>query len=522
MTKKLSAFLEALTAKLPPERMSHEGMLKDDPVISGIENDSRKVREKGIFVAIKGYQSDGHSFIDSAIQNGASCLIIDDQDYDTIYKKHLDTLPIVSFKNTRVALALLSRIYYDNPSQKLKLIGVTGTNGKTTITYMIREILRKAGRKVGLLGTICNYIDDRKIESPVTTPDSLELNRLFHKMVNEGIEYAVMEVSSHALFLDRVHGLNFDCVIFTNLSEDHLDFHKNMDEYLRVKELILDVLSQSDKNHTLAVLNQDLEFSDRLISKTQRLKLTYKTYGLTDQADYQGKDIQFSLSNSTFIVKNEGKSQPIEIPMPGRFNIYNTLASFAAVGFLGIPIGDIQAGFKNISVPGRFQMIQEGNGAFIVIDYAHTDDAIQNVLSTLRDLKPRRIISVFGSGGDRDKGKRPLMGEVSGKMSDLTIVTSDNPRTEDPNQILDDIIVGINKVQGKYIKIENRYDAIKKAIHLSEEGDLVLIAGKGHEDYQILKDKTIHFDDKEAVEDVLKKYSSNEPVGSHLSGRDDG
>ncbi|HEO65179.1 MAG TPA: UDP-N-acetylmuramoyl-L-alanyl-D-glutamate--2,6-diaminopimelate ligase [Spirochaetes bacterium] len=504
MAMKLSAILESLTAMLPPERTTHNGPLNDDPLISGIENDSRKVSEKGIFVAIKGYQSDGHHFIDSAIQSGASCLVIDDLDYDTVYKKYQDALPILSFKNTRKALALLSRLYYDNPGQKLKLIGVTGTNGKTTITYMIREILRKAGRKVGLLGTICNYIDDKKIKSPVTTPDSLELNRLFHEMVNKGIQYAVMEVSSHALYLDRVYGLDFDCVIFTNLSEDHLDFHKDMDEYLRVKELIFDVLSQSTKHPTLAVVNQDLDFSDRLISKAQRLKLNYKTYGLTEQADYYGTDIHFSLSNSAFIVKNGTESQSIEIPMPGRFNIYNTLASFAAVRFLGIPLADIVAGFKDISVPGRFEMIQSGNGAFIVIDYAHTDDAIQNVLSTLRDLKPRRIISVFGSGGDRDKGKRPLMGEVSGKMSDLTIVTSDNPRTEDPNLILDDIIVGINRVQGKYIKIESRYEAIKEAIHLSEEGDIVLIAGKGHEDYQILKDKTIHFDDKEAVEDVLK------------------
>ncbi len=507
MAMELSAILDSLTTMLPPERMSHNGTLNNDPLVSGIENDSRKVSAKGIFVAIRGYQSDGHHFIDSAIQNGASCLIIDDQEYDTVHGKYPDTPPIVSFKNTRKALALLSRIYYDNPSQKIKLIGVTGTNGKTTITYMIREILRKAGRKVGLIGTICNYIDNKKLKSPVTTPDSLELNRLFHEMVNNGIQYAVMEVSSHALYLDRVYGLEFDCVIFTNLSEDHLDFHKNMDEYLSVKELIFDILSQSKKRHTLAVVNQDLEFSDRLISKAQRLKLNYKTYGLTEQANYQGMDIDFSLSKSNFTVKYEGESQPIEIPMPGRFNIYNTLASFAAVRFLDIPIADIMAGLKDISVPGRFEMIQGGNGAFIVIDYAHTDDAIQNVLSTLRDLKPRRIISVFGSGGDRDKGKRPLMGEVSGEMSDLTIVTSDNPRSEDPDQILDNIIAGINRVQGKYIKIENRYEAIKKAIHLSEEGDLILIAGKGHEDYQILKDKTIHFDDKEAVGDVLKNRS---------------
>jgi UDP-N-acetylmuramyl-tripeptide synthetase len=314
-----------------------------------------------------------------------------------------------------------------------------------------------------------------------------------------------MEVSSHALYLDRVFGLEFDVVVFTNLSEDHLDFHKTMDEYLASKELILDRLAESSKKQKVAVLNNDLEFTDRLISRSNKLNLKYVTYGITNPSDFQGIDIHFTLSHNDFTTQFNNKKVPLKVPMPGKFNIYNTLSAFATATILGVDTSIIQSGLAKVSVPGRFQLIQSQNGAYIIIDYAHTDDALRNVLNTIRSLSPKKIITVFGCGGDRDRGKRSLMGEVSGKMSDLTIVTSDNPRTEDPSRIIDDIIVGVKKTSGTYLKIENRAEAIRKAIELSEAEEVILIAGKGHEDYQILRDRTIHFDDKEVSESIIRE-----------------
>ncbi len=471
--------------------------------VNGIAIDSRKVENDFLFVAISGYKSDGHIYIDSAYKNGASCIAIDQQHVNDIKDEIKNNLPIIVFEDTRKAIAILSKIFYDNPSQKLKLVGVTGTNGKTTITYMLKNIFQTAGHKVGVIGTICNYIGDKKIENNITTPDSLDLNSLFHQMIQEQVTHVFMEVSSHALYLDRVLGLNFDCVIFTNLSEDHLDFHKNMEDYLLTKMKILNILSQSDKKSTLAILNSDLDFSKDLISKSQSLNLNYVTFGIHNDSTYKGTNIEYSLSHSRFTIQNGSFHSKLKIPLPGRFNIYNTLCSFAAAIFLGIPNDAIQTGMDKVSVPGRFQIIPTPNEAYVVVDYAHTDDALINVLSTIRALNPNRIISVFGCGGDRDKGKRPLMGAVSGKMSDITIITSDNPRTEDPQQILKGIIQGVEQTTGKYLSIESRYSAINEAIQLSEKGDVILIAGKGHENYQILKDRTIHFDDKETVQEII-------------------
>jgi UDP-N-acetylmuramoyl-L-alanyl-D-glutamate--2,6-diaminopimelate ligase len=469
--------------------------------ILGIENDSRKVKPGYIYVAVVGYKTDGHKYIDSAIQNGAVCVFVEDENHSLI---NTTSIPVIPYNNTRKALAHLTKIFYDNPSKHLKLIGVTGTNGKTSITYMLKYILESKGEKVGLIGTICNYIGDKQLNSSVTTPDSLELNRLLNLMVVDNVNYVIMEVSSHALFLDRVYGLNFDSIVFTNITEDHLDFHNTMEEYLKVKESAFDLLSQSEKTKKLAVINNDLLVSKRLIQKVNDLGLNYVTYGINNQSDYMAVDINFTISNSSFRVENTSKHFNLNIPLPGKFNIYNTLASFAVAMSFGIDDKSILLGLKGVLIPGRFQLIKTPIDSFVIIDYAHTDDALKNVLTTIVELSPRRVISVFGAGGDRDKDKRYLMGLVAGELSDLSIVTSDNPRTENPHRILDDIIIGINKVSGSYIKIADRYNAIKKAITLSKNGDIVLIAGKGHEDYQIFKDKTIHFDDKEVSEEVIR------------------
>ncbi len=466
--------------------------------IAGIENDSRNVKDNYVFVAVKGYKSDGHRFVKSAVEKGACCIFVEQEEYAAI-SASVKSIPVIPYQNTRKALALISKYFYDDPSQKLTLIGVTGTNGKTSITYIIRQILMQAGKKVGLIGTICSYIGDTSIPNPVTTPESLEINRLLHKMVLAGIEYAVMEVSSHALYLDRVTGLEFDCIGFTNLSVDHLDFHNDMQEYLRAKELMFEVLEQSRKQNKIAVLNKDLDISTRLCEKATQHNLNYLTFAMVNQADYQGISPEYSLSHSQFIIKNQVDEISVCVNLPGKFNVYNTLTSYAILKFLQIDLSSILSGLKNVSVPGRFQLIKSPNGAFVIIDYAHTNDALKNVLTAIKELNPNHIYSVFGAGGDRDKGKRPLMGEEAGIVSDLSIVTSDNPRSEEPEMILDDIVVGVKKTGGDYIKIVDRYQAIKKAVELSEQGDIILIAGKGHEDYQIFKDKTIHFDDKEAA-----------------------
>lgn len=476
-----------------------------DLAISGIEVDSRKVQDGYIFVAVKGYKTDGHQFIKSAIEKGASCIIIEKEELDNtkplIENKDIILIP---YNNTRKALAIVSKIFYDDPSSKLKLIGVTGTNGKTTITYMIREVLHYSNIKTGLIGTISNYIDNEKIPSPVTTPDALELNRLFYRMVEKQIEYVIMEVSSHALYLDRVYGLDFDAAIFTNLSEDHLDFHSDMDDYLNAKLLFLDRLAESKKQNKLILINGDSPAGNNFIDKAKKLNLNYKSYGIEKPHDILAKDIQFDIAKSQFSIKMNGDNTALSIHMPGKFNVYNALSAYGVVKFFNLTEEKIQKGLNQTSVPGRFQVIPSEKGAFFIIDYAHTDDALENVLKTIKDLKPKRIITVFGCGGDRDKGKRPLMGAVSATLSDYSIVTSDNPRTEDPDSILEDIIVGVKENNGDYIAIVSRYDAIKKAAEMSEKDDVILIAGKGHEDYQILKDKTIHFDDKETVENLLK------------------
>ncbi len=488
------------TLKLILNKININHTINKDIDILGIENDSRKVKPGYIYVAIVGYKTDGHKYIQSAIQNGAVCVFVEKNYNSTKEYK----IPIIPYNNTRKALAYLAKIFYDNPSKNIKLIGVTGTNGKTSITYMLKYILESKGEKVGLIGTICNYIGNKQINSSVTTPDSLELNRLFSLMVMDNVSYVVMEVSSHALLLDRAFGLNFNSIIFTNITEDHLDFHNTMEEYLKVKESAFDLLSQSKKSNKLAVINNDLLVSQRLIQKVNGLGLSYITYGIDNKSDYMASNIKFTLFNSYFKIENASKDFNINITLPGKFNIYNTLASFAVASYFDIDDKNISLGLNRVLIPGRFQLIKTPINSFVIIDYAHTDDALKNVLTTIVELNPKRIISVFGAGGDRDKDKRYFMGLVAGELSNLSIITSDNPRTEDPHNILNDIIVGINKANGSYIKIVDRYNAIKKAITLSKSGDIVLIAGKGHENYQIFKDKTIHFDDKEVSEKVIK------------------
>ena len=462
-----------------------------DQEINKINYDSRKVQNNDVFVCIKGFNSDGHKFVSSAIENGATVIICE----DTISTDK--DVTVVKVKDTRKALAVIGANYYDNPSKKMKLIGVTGTNGKTTTAFMIKTILEAEGHKVGLIGTIANYIGNQKLETERTTPESLELQELFNDMVNKGCSYCVMEVSSHSLALDRVYGIEFEAGIFTNLTRDHLDFHKTFENYYNEKFKLF-------TRSKYKIVNIDDTYGKRVFEDLNNLEADHVyTYSIKKEGDYRAYDEVCESKHIGFKMKLRGRVEAFIVGLAGEFNIYNSLGAIAATDNIGISVGSIKKGIEDVVVPGRCEMVgNKYNIPYtIILDYAHTPDGLDNILKTARGFTKKRLITVFGCGGDRDKVKRPQMGQIATEISDIAIVTSDNPRTEEPAAIIDDIIAGINK--DNYEVIENRKDAIKRAISLGEAGDVIVIAGKGHEDYQILKTGKIHFDEREVVDDIL-------------------
>lgn len=444
-----------------------------DVQVKGIALDSRKVRPGYLFIAIKGFEEDGHQFIEEAARGGASCLVVEEE----IEKI---SLPVVRVPNSRRAAGLLAAKFYGYPAKKLRLIGVTGTNGKTTTTYLLESIFKKAGIKVARLSTTEYRIGKEVFRAAHTTPDAVELQRLFAYALSKGITHVVMEVSSHALFLERIAGCEFAYGLFTNLSHDHLDFHKSMDDYFSAKLSLFDGSVPVEK----AIINIDDPYGTRIAEKTR------------------AKIIPYQLSSNNYQLSIKGV--PVHLKLPGRHNLYNALAASMVALSEGIEPQTIKEGLETLeSVPGRFEVVSFDNPK-VVVDYAHTPDALRNVLSLCREFKPGRIITVFGCGGDRDRKKRPVMGRVASQMSDLAIITSDNPRSENPEEIIKEIEAGI-KSKGSYQVVVDRREAIGKAIGLAKEGDLVLIAGKGHEDYQILRDKTISFDDREVAREILNE-----------------
>ena len=457
--------------------------------IKNINYDSRKVKENDLFVCIKGIVADGHKYASSAINSGAKAIICED-DIEG-YRK--DTT-VIKVKNSRSALAKSAANFYDNPSKKMKMIGITGTNGKTTTAFMIKTVLEKAGKKVGLIGTIANFIGDEKIDTERTTPESLEMQELFKDMVDKNCEYCVMEVSSHSLALDRVYGIEFEVGIFTNLTRDHLDFHKTFENYYQAKAILF-------KRSRVSVINIDDSYGKRLSQEIKESKIL--TYSITNDGDFIAEDEKFGSTNIGYKLKYDNKKEDVLVNLPGEFNIYNSLGAIAGSLSLNIDIEAIKEGMKDVVVLGRCEMVgKKYNLPYtIILDYAHTPDGLDNILKTARGFTKNRLISVFGCGGDRDKVKRPQMGKIGADLSDIAIVTSDNPRTEEPKSIIEDIVKGIDK--DNYVIIENRKDAIKKAIEMAKSGDVVVIAGKGHEDYQILKTGKIHFDEREVVDEIL-------------------
>ncbi|MBU5590797.1 UDP-N-acetylmuramoyl-L-alanyl-D-glutamate--2,6-diaminopimelate ligase [Clostridium sp. MSJ-4] len=461
--------------------------------INHIQYNSKKVNANDMFFCIKGLKVDGHLYIEDAIDKGAKVIVLEDE---KIIDKRKD-ITVIKVEDTRKALAIVSSNYYENPSKKLKLIGVTGTNGKTTASYMIKGILEEAGYKVGLIGTIANFIGKSKLPSERTTPESLELHGLFSHMVEEGIEYCVMEVSSHSLALDRVYGITFKSAIFTNLTRDHLDFHKTFDNYYQSKLKLF-------KNSKYVSINIDDDYGKQILKDILNNSATKNTYSIRNFSDFKAYNIKNYPDGISFSINYEGEESNIKVDIPGYYNVYNSLGVISICCNEGISMEQIKAGLKKVVVPGRCEILTKDKelGFDIILDYAHTPDGLENVLLSLRELTEGRLISVYGCGGDRDKTKRPIMGEIGSKLSDITIITSDNPRTEEPRSIIEDILSGI-ECRKNCISIENREEAIEKAISIAKKGDIILIAGKGHETYQVLKEKTIHFDEREIVEKVL-------------------
>ncbi len=461
--------------------------------IGGISYDSRTIKPGDLFVAISGMQMDGHDFVEEAVNKGASAVLVER------HFSNLD-LPQVVTENTRYALGLVSANFYDHPHRKLRVLGVTGTNGKTTTTYLVKSVLEQAGYKVGLIGTIQSIIGDRALESGRTTPESLDLQRLFSKMVDEGTDFAIMEVSSHALDLHRTAGVTFAGTLFTNLSQDHLDFHPTMDAYFAAKAKLF--LSQECP----AVLNVDDPWGVKLQVLNPSRALTY---GVAEGADFRAENIQLENGGVSYILNTEAGQIPINLQLTGHFNVYNSLGAAALCFSQGVSLEAIKAGLQALSgVPGRFEKVENDRGLNVVVDYAHTPNGLENILYSGRELTPDgRLIVVFGAGGDRDKSKRPLMGAVAARLADVIIITSDNPRSEEPTAICSSIEKGLLQTNSlvTYEIIVDRRTAIERAVEIATPDDLVIVAGKGHETYQESARGRIHFDDREEVRRAIKE-----------------
>ena len=470
--------------------------------IEGIESNSKNVKKGFLFIAIKGFAVDGHKFIESAIENGAIAIMVE-EGCDLKGLKLPSDITIVMAKNTREALAISSANFYNNPSRKFKLIGVTGTKGKTTTTFMIKEILEKAGKNVGLIGTIATYINGKMLkESDRTTPESLELQQLFSKMVEEKVEYVVMEVSSQSLKLHRVDGCNFDIVLFTNFSEDHISEkeHPDMEDYFKSKLKLFEMCKTG-------IVNTDDLHGNKIPKMFPDSDIT--TYGIDNFANLVAKDITITNSFADFRVKVSDRNERVKVGIPGRFSIYNSLAAICVAKKLGIDGETIKEALAQVRVPGRSELVDNKLELPIMIDYAHSPESLENILQAVKSYTRGRVISVFGCGGDRDPGKRPIMGEISGRIADITIITSDNPRTEDPQKIVDQIEQGIKKTNGTYKVIVDRVEAIKEAIKMANKRDLIVLAGKGHEPYQEINGVKHPFDERIIVKEIIEELQKD-------------
>lgn len=465
--------------------------------IKGMQIDSRRVSQGDLFICLRGFTVDGHDFASQAVEQGAVALVVEER---------LDiNVPQVVVPDTRRAMAILSTHFFGNPTEKLNLIGVTGTNGKTTTTHLIHHILTEWGRKAGLIGTISMRIGERTVEMKNTTPEALDLQRYFYEMWEAGAEYATMEVSSHALDLGRVRGCQFRTAVFTNLTQDHLDYHETMDNYREAKSLLFSQLGNGYSTHkpVFAVLNADDEASAYFAKRTAAQVITY---GIDSPADVRAKNIVIDGQGTSFEVETFRGNIRLTLQLVGKFSVYNALATLTTCLLEGVPLDVIKQSLESVTgVNGRFERVDEGQDFTVLVDYAHTPDSLENVLQTVKEFAEARVFCVVGCGGDRDRTKRPIMAQIAAKYSDVAVLTSDNPRTEDPERILNDMVEGLTDVDPhRFTAILDRREAINFAIKEAGTKDVVLIAGKGHETYQEINGKRYDFDDREVAREALK------------------
>ena len=489
----MSWTLREIIAKLPA---AHYRMLPEhNPEVLTLAHDSRKVEPGTLFVCLPGATVDGHAFAAAAVANGAVAVLAQRE------VEVGDKVPVIVTPDVRQAVERIAPWFYREPSAQLRMIGVTGTNGKTTTTHIIRSILNLAGQPCGVSGTLHTLIGDRVIPAKNTTPDVLDLQSTLRDMADSGMRAVAMEVSSHALALGRVAGCEFDTAVFTNMTQDHLDFHQTMENYRDAKALLFRRLADdnSRKGNKAAVANIDDPAGEYMLAQTSARRISY---GLSEQADLRAVDIDLRPEGSRFRVTGQWGEFDVQSPLTGLFNVYNMLAAIGAALAEGIETPVIQAALAEFdSVPGRFERVDIGRPFSVIVDYAHTPDGLENVLKTAKQFVRGRLIAVFGCGGDRDRTKRPIMGELAARYADRVIVTSDNPRSEDPAFIIGQIMAGIATpaARQKTTTEPDRRTAIEQALAMGEAGDVIVIAGKGHENYQILADRTIHFDDREVV-----------------------
>lgn len=494
----MSKKLQELIALLPGAQI--EGSL--DGMITQITYDSRQVGPGSLFIALSGSKVDGHDYVATACRQGAVAVLVE---------KDVAEAPgatVIKVADTRAAMQAVTPWFFDYPSRTLRMIGVTGTNGKTTTTHIIRAILMRAGFKVGLIGTIHSLVGERVLPVKNTTPDVVDLQNLLAEMVKEKVDYVVMEVSSHALALGRVSGTEYDVGVFTNITRDHLDFHITFDNYIDAKAELFRMVSAPEavKKGKAAIVNIDDPAGDTMLKSCGCRSITY---GVEGKADLAATDINVRSRGASFVIKGPFGSMPLNLKITGVFNVYNVLAACGAALAEGVDVNTIKAALEEFqSVPGRFELVDAGQPFTVIVDYAHTPDGLENILKTARQFAEGRIIVIFGCGGDRDRTKRPIMGRLAMEYGDVVIATSDNPRTEDPAFILQEIEVGLkdaSRGEKPYEVIIDRREAIARAIHLAKANDVVVIAGKGHETYQILRDRTIDFDDREIAREIIRE-----------------
>ncbi|WP_059170050.1 UDP-N-acetylmuramoyl-L-alanyl-D-glutamate--2,6-diaminopimelate ligase [Bacillus sp. FJAT-27445] len=482
------------------KHLHQPGALPDEnPEIVSVEDSDSKVIDGSLFICIKGYSVDGHDFAETAVKKGAAAIVA---------QRPLDcSVPVFIVRDTTRAKAVIADAFYGHPSHGIHLTGITGTNGKTTTSHLIEQIFADAGNKTGLIGTMYTKIGDKKYDVKNTTPESLTLQKTFRMMADEGVTHAVMEVSSHALDYGRVHGTDFNVAVFTNLTQDHLDYHKTMEKYRQAKSLLFSQLGNtySENSPKFAVLNSDDPASGEFIKATAAHVLTY---GIDQKADIQAGDIKLSPQGTSFILQVAGESYPVTMKQVGKFNVYNALAAIGAAIAAGLNPRDALATLEKIEgVAGRFETVDAGQDFTVIVDYAHTPDSLENVLKTVSEFAKRNVYVIVGCGGDRDKAKRPLMAKIACDYGTHPVLTSDNPRSEDPLAILGDMEEG---VKGRdYKVIPDRREAINFAVRSAESGDIILIAGKGHETYQEINGVKHDFDDRVAAREAVLRMAKD-------------